>query len=217
MRSHHRIIHLAVLCLAAAAFLPLLTSCASALRDRRVLVMNFENAVPGGEKEASYSNALAEMVTASLANSPRIALLDRQSLTGLLSQTAGPKALLWQDIGRKAKADYVLVGSISRLEQNYLINARLLSVKTGEIVKGSSISRYARREEDIYPAVQAMCTVLSYQLKYLAELYDAKDQGRPAPPPALPAPPAATASKAPAAPVPSVTVTTDTPAVVLKK
>lgn len=190
MTPQRRIAHLALLCLAAAACLPLLTSCARrAPRDRRVLIMDFENTVPGGEKEAPYSTALAEMVTGCLANSPRIAVLDRQDLGSLLSRVKGPKALSWQAIGERAKADYVIVGSIAKLDQNYLVNARLLSVKTGEIVKGSSISRYARREEDIYPAVQAICYVLGYQLKYLAELYDAQSHGRhaPAPPPAAPA------------------------------
>lgn len=183
MTPHRRILHLGLLCLVAAALLPLLTACAHGPRDRRVLIMDFENSIPGGEKEAPYASALAEMVTGCLANSPRIAVLDRQDLGSLLNRVKGPRALSWQAIGRRANADYVIVGSIARLDQNYLVNARLLSVKTGEIVKGSSISRYAKREEDIYPAVQAICYVLGYQLKYLAELYDAQSNGRHAPAP----------------------------------
>lgn len=204
MRRHRRLIQLAVLCLIPV----LLGGCASAIRDRRVLIMNFESSVPGSPQ---YSTQLAEIMTACMANAPRVGVLDRQDLGWLLSRTTGPKALRWQDIGRKATADYVIVGSISRLDQNYLINARLLSVKTGEIVKGSAVSRYAKREEDIYPSVQAICYVLSYQLKYLAEMYDAKARGEkitpPPPEPAAstaptPAPPVVLAAKTPAASTP---------------
>lgn len=199
MRRHPRILQLAVLCLIPA----LLGGCASAIRDRRVLIMNFESSVPGGTQ---YSASLAEIMTAYLVNAPRVGVLDRQDLGGLLSRTTGPRALRWQDIGRKADADYVIVGSIGRLDQNYLINARLLSVKTGEIVKGSAISRYAKREEDILPATQAICYVLAYQLKYLAELYDAKARGeRIAPPPVQPV--ESSASTSPTAPPPVVSAT----------
>jgi TolB-like protein len=177
MTPHRRPFHLTRLFLAAGLILPLLAGCAQ-VRDRRVLIMNFENSVSGGDKTAQYSSSLAELMTSCLANSQRVVILDRQDLAGLLSRTTGEHALRWQEIGRRAGADYVIVGSISRLDQNFIINARLLSVTTGKIVNGSSVTRYARREEDIYPAVQAICDVLSYQIKFLAELYDAKVTGK---------------------------------------
>lgn len=173
---HRRLFHFVVLCLLAGLTPALLTGCAT-IRDRRVLIMDFENTVASGNGTANYGVSLAEMMTACLANSARIAVLDRQALGSLMARTTGARALRWQEVGRKAQADYVIVGSIARLDQNYIINARLLSVKTGEIVKGSSVTRYAKREEDIYPSVQAICHVLSYQLKYLAELYDARAKG----------------------------------------
>lgn len=199
MRPHHRLLQLARLCLAAGLILPLLAGCAQ-IRDRRVLIMNFESSVPGGDK--TYASSLAEMMTSCLANSPRVVVLDRQDLAGLLSRTSGARALRWQEIGRRAGADYVIVGSISRLDQNFIINARLLSVLTGKIVNGSSVTRYARREEDIYPAVQAICDVLSYQIKYLAELYDAKVTGK-----EVKIPASVPATTAPAVPAPTVQIT----------
>lgn len=189
--------------LALAMLLPQLTGCASAVRDRRVLIMNFENGVPGSEQTAPYSISLAEMMTACLANSPRVAVLDRQDLAGLISRATGPKQISWRDVGRRAGADYVIVGSIAKLDRNYLINARLLSVSTGVIVKGSAVTRYARREEDIYPAVQAICYVLSYQLKYLAEMYDAMARGETLAPAAAPAPVPAAATSTPLPPAPA--------------
>jgi TolB-like protein len=173
----------------------LLVGCASpAGRDMRVLVMNFENTVPDSKSE-KYSKSLAEYMTSCLANCQRVSVLERQDLDYLLDY-AENRPTCWQKLGKKTGRDYVVVGFISRLDSNYIVNSRLLSVRTGQIVKGSSVTRYCKREEDLYPVVQSMCRFLAYQLKTLAELYDAQAG-------VGPAVPAAAAAPAASNPVPS--------------
>lgn len=165
-----------------------------ALRDPRVLVMNFENTIEN-HGSTVYTRSLAEMMTSCLANYPRVAIVERQDLTSLFEKLQNsPKR--WQEIGRKAKVDYVIAGSIARLDQNFILNARLLSVATGDIVRGSSVTRYCKREEDLYPVVQAMSRIMAAHLKYLAEYYEAQARGAQAPL-RVEAPPAAPSMSAP--------------------
>lgn len=180
----------------------LLVGCASpAGRDMRVLVMNFENTVPDS-KSQKYAKSLAEYMTSCLANCPRVSVLERQDLDYLLDY-AENRPTCWQKLGKKTGRDYVVVGFISRLDSNYIVNSRLLSVRTGQIVKGSSVTRYCKREEDLYPVVQSMCRFLGYQLKTLAELYDAQAGYGPTTPAA--SSPADSAVPSATNPVPSVT------------
>lgn len=134
--------------------------------DRHVLVMDFETSEESLEK---YSTALAEMTTGAMANNPRVAVLERQDIR---TREFGAPSYYWRKMGRKVGADYLMFGSIARLDDNYIVNARLYSCTTGEIVKGSSTTRACRREDDIYPSVQAISAVMAHHLKYLAELYD---------------------------------------------
>jgi TolB-like protein len=161
------------------------------IRDRRVVVMDFENTIPGPQT-VPYSQALADMMTSELANYPRVAVIERQDLKNM-TEDHEVRSSRWYELGRKTGADYVIVGAIARLDRNYILNARLLSVETGQIISGSSVTRYCKREDDIYPVMQAAARVMAHHIKVLAERHDALAQG---PPPAAaeaPAPaPAAT-------------------------
>ena len=75
-----------------------------------------------------------------------------------------PSPVLVVGIGKKLKADYLVVGSISRLQENFIINARLFSVATGEIVPGTSRTRSCRRESDLYPLIQSLAHFMGYQV-----------------------------------------------------
>lgn len=140
-------------------------------RDRNVIVMDFENNITDASK-AVLSQSLADFLTASLANYERVSVIDRQGFQWLLDD-AYDKPVAWQTIGRKAGADYLIVGSVSQLNGIYIVSARIFSVATGQIVPGSSETRYCEREEDLYPLTQSICRVLGFQLKVLAERYDA--------------------------------------------
>ena len=147
------------------------------LRDRRVVVMNFENTT-GGKNVQAFSVTLAEMMTGCLANYPRVVVMDRNTLETMMTDPA-MENLGWRELGRRLKVDYVIAGSVSQLNDNYIINTRLLSVRTGEIVKGTSATRYCNREEDLYPVIQSLSRIEAHHIKTLAEMYDALALGRP--------------------------------------
>lgn len=150
--------------------------------DRRVLVMNFENSIQE-TKARDYNRILAEWMTANLdhySRNFRLTVIERQKLGGLLDG-AEVNPGRWRHIGRKADADYLVVGSIGRLDRNFILTSRLYSVRDGEVIKGSSVTRYCKREEDIYPVIQAMARIQAYYVKYLADAYDAEVWGAPAP------------------------------------
>lgn len=138
--------------------------------DRRVLVMDFQSSELALDK---YSKSLPELFTASLANYPRVGVLERQDV-----QSSDLRyRYQWRRVGREVGAHYLLIGSINKLDENYIINARLYSIGAGQIVKGSSTTRACTREEDIYPAVQAISRIMARHLNVLAERYDAIARG----------------------------------------
>ena len=139
--------------------------------DRRVLTLDFENMI-SDPNAANLGGTLADMLTMNLANHPRIAIVERQSNPAL-------KNLGWREAGRRANVDYVIVGSLSRLNQNYIVAIRLLSMATGEVVKGSAVERSCNREEDLYPLVAAMGNVMAEHLKVLSQRYEAWVQQQP--------------------------------------
>lgn len=159
--------------LLAGMLIPMLVGCAHAptIRDRRVIVLEFENSIMD-ESAQPLSQSLAELVTAQLVNLDRVSIIDRGKITSLESYNRQQR----QRTGLMRKpppADYLIVGAISRLKHNYIVNTRIFSVSLGEFIKGSSLSRFCDREEDLYPVMQAITQDLAFQLKILAERHDA--------------------------------------------
>lgn len=145
---------------------PLITTgCQStAPRPRRVAVMEFEIAIPG-EDGQHHARNLPELLTASLAQDKRLAVVDRgdvQQGLATLPPGVGPQRL--QQLGRRLGADYVIEGSLSKLEDTYILNARLFSVATGETVPGTSYFKSFQKEEDLYPSVQSVSRFMAHQV-----------------------------------------------------
>jgi TolB-like protein len=136
--------------------------------DRRVIVMDFQNMIQE-EQSSRLGVTLADLLTDNLSKHPRIAVVDRQNMPSL-------NGLGWREAGRRADVDYVIVGSLSKLEANYIVSIRLLSMVTGEVVKNSSIERACNHKEDLYPLVMAMGNVMAGNLKILSERYEAWQQ-----------------------------------------
>jgi TolB-like protein len=154
--------------LAAAACLAGALGCARARGDsvdRRVLVMDFQNMIQE-EQSSRLGATLADLLTDDLSKHPRIAVVERQNMPAL-------NDLNWREAGRRADVDYVVVGSLSKLDDNYIVSIRLLSMVTGEVVKNSSVERACNRKEDLYPLVVAMSNVMAGNLKILSERYEA--------------------------------------------
>lgn len=146
------------------------------IRDRRVLVMDFESSVaepgvPGGA-------ALAELTEQTLVNQPRIAVITRRGQAQLMQKVAAQQ-MTPADLGARVDADYVVVGSMTRVNGNYILNTRLVSTDSGKVVNNSSVSRACKQERDIYPLVQAVAKGSAWQLKVLAEYADQVARGGP--------------------------------------
>ena len=67
-------------------------------------------------------------------------------------------------MGRRMGVNYLVAGSVTRLDGTFVVNARLVSTATGEIVPGTSTFRYCPREADLYPAMQSISRFMSYQI-----------------------------------------------------
>ena len=165
--------------LLAGMLIPMLIACAHAptIRDRRVIVLEFENSIQD-ESAQPLSRALAELVTAELVNQPRVAIIDRGRITSLEAFNRQQRQRTgW--IRKPPQPDYLIVGAISRLNHNYIINTRIFSVSLGEFIKGSTLSKFCDREEDLYPVMQAMTQGLAFHLNILAERHDALAMSNP--------------------------------------
>lgn len=123
--------------------LALMLSSACQVAGRHVAVMDFENNT--GEKRYDYlESAIPEYVTADLANRQDLTLLERQDVQRYLAEIDFDLQDLrrlsrWQTLGRRVGADYLVAGSVSRLQNNFILTARIFDVRRGRIVSGSSI------------------------------------------------------------------------------
>lgn len=135
-------------------------------------IMNFENAT-GSPKYAFLSSAIPEYLTNGLANKPNIYLRERQSIARYLEEVDAMPAdsdskrmAMWQQLGRKIEADFLIAGSVSRLDHNFIIIARLFSVYDGEIVPGSAITQTCIQESEIYDRSRKISDFMARQIGY---------------------------------------------------
>jgi TolB-like protein len=133
-------------------------------RPRRVAVMEFEIAIPG-EDNQHHARTVPELLTASLSNDKRIGVVERYDVQqGMAAVEPGRQPQQLQKLGRRLNADYLIEGSLSRLEENFILNARLFSVATGETVPGTSYFKSFQREEDLYPSIQSVSRFMGHQI-----------------------------------------------------
>lgn len=151
------------------AMLILVSGCAS--KQKMVAVSDFENLT--GTTENDYlERVLAEYLTSYLANSGAIMLLERQDIylgmeeiTGSVSDSA--RRSLLKTLGRKIDADYIVCGSLSQLDKNMVLNARLFDVKTGMLVPGSAVTVTCTQHYELYDRTQNVGAFLEGQLRVL--------------------------------------------------
>lgn len=177
-----------------AALQILLVGCATSHEHRRVAVLEFENTLTEPQY-AQLSQSLAELMTASLANDGNIAVIERREMESAVAHksmmdflSGNSKSL--RRLGKKVGADYLVVGSVAKLQDNFVVNARLFSTATGDIVPGSSQSKACRREEDLYPCVESLARFLGYQAGNYEERVRLANAGKPAAAAATEPPPA---------------------------
>lgn len=164
------------LCLGACSSLP-----------RRVAIMDFENNT-GEQRYDALSAALPEAITAYLTNSQTIEILERQDIGRYLEEIDSGKPDFtsrrlsrWQRLGERLGAEYLVAGSVARLDNNFILHARLFDVERGEVLPGSSMTQTCRSESELYYRVQAVAWELADMLRPRGA--PAADKPRPSDPP----------------------------------
>ena len=167
-------------------------------RSRRVAVVDFENLT--GDPEYRYlEGAVGEYLTTYLANSGAILLRERQDINRKLeeidnSETESARLQRWRLLGKRIEAEYIVGGSVSRLDHNFIINARLFSVSRGEVLPGSAITDTCKEDYEIYYRVNRVGAYLAAQLKARGALNDGT--ARPAAAPTAASPSASSVASA---------------------
>jgi TolB-like protein len=139
------------------------------INTKRVAVMDFDN-LTGADNYQFLKGAMGEYLTSYLTNSGIIMLRERQDIGVCLAEIDGST---WdkerydrlRTLGKKLKVQYIVLGSVSRLEGNFVVSARLFSVKTGEVIPGTSVTQSCRQEYELYDRAQLLGGYLFQQLK----------------------------------------------------
>lgn len=145
----------------AVVFLPLclLLFAGCVARPCSVYVMNFE--VIAKEPEYQYlGKVVSELLTHELANTPEFSVLDPQERSGLQRKDWPLKK-----IGRVLRADYLIMGSITHLDETFVLEGRLFSVDRGHVVPGTTVKQICRTEEEIPYNVARLAEQLRYQIQ----------------------------------------------------
>lgn len=147
----------------------LLTLCGaacSATGSPRVAILNFENAT-GNEHLDCLEAALPEYLIATLSNGHDTVMLERQIpkvFTGKPPVKDPAQAREW--LAQNARrATFLVAGSVSRLDRNFILTARLCDAKKGEVLPGTSCTEACILESDIYPRMQVIAKKIAEQLK----------------------------------------------------
>ena len=130
----------------------------------RVAVINFQNST--GEARYDFlEQALPEYLIARLSNTDVAVMLERQTprVWGEDRRKDEPDEE-WLAATRK-HADYFITGSVSRLESNFVLTARLSLARSNEVVPGSAVTQTCIHERDIYSRVQNIALFLAGQLR----------------------------------------------------
>lgn len=111
-----------------------LTSAASAALP--VAVLDFESYDEGSQ---GLGTKVASVITAQLATLPELTLIERAEIHKILSvQEEGQSGLVSPDsaakVGRLIGAKVLVTGKVIRVEQDYLVTAKILSCETGRVL-----------------------------------------------------------------------------------
>ena len=121
-------VHSLLLC---AALLPALVM---AQNKPTIAVLNLEAKNVG----QATADAVADILSTELFNSQRFKVIERQAIMRILEEqklqmTGVTDMSTAVEIGKMLNVERILIGSVSRLGESYIINTRLVNVKTGAL------------------------------------------------------------------------------------
>jgi len=132
-----------------------------------VAVFNFEDQTPKGK--AGYGKIVAELFHSALYQTKCFRLIERERLKNLIAeQKLGNTELFSEDqavqIGKLLKVEYVLLGSIAKMEKQFVLTARLIRVSTGETAAAAPSTK-AKSADEIDTVVNSMANNLGTQFR----------------------------------------------------
>lgn len=161
-----------VLSLLLPALLAIVSGCA---RDARlVAVTDFQNLT--GDTDNDYlEGVLAETLTSYLANSGGILLRDRQDIYLSFDEidASGSEAERFnrlRTMGKKVGAEYIVCGSLSRFDKNFVLTARIFGVRAGNVLPGSAISVACTQQYELYDRAQNVGAFLVSRLQRIGAM-----------------------------------------------
>ena len=136
-------------------------------QPRSVCVLDFQ-IITADSEYTHLSRAIPEFLTTELANTPNLRVREPQDVDRLLSTTRQRWTLRdhsrLRGLGRALHTDYLLLGSVTRLGENFVIESRLYSVARGHVVPGTAVRETCRSEQDILVQVRSIAEQLRYQI-----------------------------------------------------
>ncbi len=136
-------------------------------QTRIVCVLDYEIIAPGSEYQY-LARAIPEFLTNELAKTARMRVQDPQDVDRFISNREqrwvirSPARL--KRLGRSPGSDYFILGSVTRLGDNFVIESRLFSVERGHVVPGTAVREICRSEREILARVRLIADRMRYQV-----------------------------------------------------
>ena len=134
---------------------------------RTVCVLDYQ--IIAAEPDIGHlARAIPEFLTNELTNTPRMRVQDPQDVDRFMSDLEQRWTLRnhsrLQGLGRSLGTDYFILGSVTRLGENFVIESRLFSVQRGHVVPGTAFRETCLDEQDILVQVRSIAEQLRYQI-----------------------------------------------------
>lgn len=132
-------------------------------RSVRLAVLPFTSK---GESTKVAETCSNELVT-QLANVDHLALVERERIEEVLDELDLQASDLTESggarVGRLLNADVLVLGNVNVLGANYLFNARLLNVETGQITEGRQVICEECKFRDVFEAIHLLGSTIARQ------------------------------------------------------
>ena len=136
--------------------------------ERQVCVMDFQ-VISADDEFDHLAEAIPEFLTAELTRTSRMRLRDPQDLARYLTGLERGWSM-WDHprlkrIGEALGTDYLVLGSVTRLGENFVIESRLFSVPKGHVVPGTAFRETCASEHvQLHPGARPVRPVRSPRL-----------------------------------------------------
>lgn len=138
-----------------------------------VAVLSFENGGSYGKDKEDFDalrKGIAAMLISELAQNPNVRLVDRSDVQRLLDEQGAAVAERVDletatKIGKQLNARYMIAGSFIDLYGDFRVDARIINVETGEIIKVVRSDPKLRDRRDMARMIQSVAERITVEAK----------------------------------------------------